>query len=614
MKRIILVLIIVVFSFLLFAGCSSRVQESLVVEEGESVSGGDDALGENMNMKGIEAKEVDGSAVLEFSFVNGSRLSDVPESKVSSVPQYTVTVLPAPARVRLDVKMGFWDYTQQEEVLASSFLYGIFQSKMAKGDMVSVYLQLTGKASVGIVEQEEKLMLTVTPVVNQPGGAYYTTLDAFNEYEQGLVPAELGYTPSLCEGLASVTLISPPFETQEEADAFVLETNDAIAESVPNRQAYALWVEANKLPQAKKTEETPAVVGEQPVFESDDTQDMAEMPVLVENGKYLCTTPDGDIIYARAYLPDTAQDEEYVLKEELWSIAPDGTHTQMEIRDFYEVEKAASSADGRYLAILDTGVSDRLLYVYDSHEEELHNLGEEGFGDNTTSFVWDKQQNIIYAMTGYGTLQLTKYDFSLPEMGRITSVEEKNGADSNLALVGGELYFADSAAGESGLGEIYCVDIENASRETVAQGIDFVLSPDGRYLVALVPVPDDEESMAFDLMLYDLLDETGEEGETVAIAKNIFLEKGNYTFGAQADTLYYTTTTYDGVSEEYPFAFLKCVISVEEDGLPQFSSSLLGYSKTGKFVPGSEAKELYVIDYFMQNNYNFCVTYVFRDK
>ncbi|HBU12620.1 MAG TPA: hypothetical protein DEB31_07825 [Clostridiales bacterium] len=601
-KTIVLLFVLVLLACVIAAGCSSRMQEQVSIDEGQSTSGGDSSLGAGVNLKDITATAQGETVVVEFSFIHGSRLLGEPEAKIGAAPAYQISVLPAPARVKVDLSIDYWDYTQQG-VDTAGLLYGVFQSQTAAGE-VSVYLQAGSPVSVSAREEEAKLVLTLQKLPGEPELNYFAALDAHTEYGQGLVSADLGLTPTLCGDYASVLLISGPFASEAEAQSLVARVNQSIAESIPNKQAYSVSLEENQLPPPPPPA-APSVVSSDPVFEPEQASNTADLPVLVENGRYLCTAPDGSIFYVRAFLPDAAQDEEYVLKEELWYIGKDGVHHQVDIRDFYSVERAAVSPDGRYLAILDAGMADKLLYVYNLQTGELRNLGEEGFGDNTASFVWDTRENALYAMTGYGTLQLTKYDFSLPEGERITSVEEKHGAESRIAFADGALYFADVAVGE--LGEIYRVDIETVEREQVAQGIDFALSPDGRYLVALVPAPGDEESVLHDLVLHDL-----NTGANTTLAEGVFVERGNYAFGPGSDVFYYTAATLGGESEEYPFAFLKCTITPDTEP-PVFTETFLGYSKTGRFVPGSKENELYLIDYFMQNNYNFSVTYVFRD-
>ena len=122
----------------------------------------------------------------------------------------------------------------------------------------------------------------------------------------------------------------------------------------------------------------------------------------------------------------------------MWIIETNGKKTQLELPYFYSVEKAAASADGRYIAILDSGIENKVLYVYDTQEGMLRNLGEEGLGRLTTSFAWDPEQPVIYAMTGEDSLQLKKYDVTQP--GAVEGVEEQPGADSKIELAGGKVY------------------------------------------------------------------------------------------------------------------------------------------------------------------------------
>ena len=65
------------------------------------------------------------------------------------------------------------------------------------------------------------------------------------------------------------------------------------------------------LPPYNKDADTESVK-EEPVVLKDGTP--TALPVLVENGRYLCTTSQGNIIYARSYVPNSGEDMEQVLK------------------------------------------------------------------------------------------------------------------------------------------------------------------------------------------------------------------------------------------------------------------------------------------------------------
>jgi hypothetical protein len=510
---------------------------------------------------------------------------------LSSVPAYRASVLPAPARLKVDLSIDFTDYSNEGALFSDSVAYGAFKVDRPDGDIISVYFQLNDDVSVTAAESGSVLSLTLTPREGAGRTAYFVGLDAFTEYEQGLVPDELGLTPTMCEGRTDVILISQAESTIETAEVKAEEISQRLGDSV-ERQAYAFEMNTAGLP-AVVRRETAQRPDFQTVIAGPDDEPY-QLPVLLEDGIYLCAAPDGTIFYARPFLPDSSQETELVLKNELWTMDAAGGRRKLDIRDFYDVVQASVSPSGVYLGVLESGLANRVMYVYNLETGDLQNLGEEGFGDITTSFVWDERDDIIYAMTGSGVLQLTKYDYSLPEQERVSSVEEMNGAESRLALAGYDLYFADQQSGPRG--QIYCVDVRTARRSAVTQGIELALSPDGRRLVSRLP----EDSVSVSLQFRDI--STGAEK---IIANNLIVE--NYAFGADSDILYYTTQTYEGIRGEYPFAFIKYNVSTEE-------SEFLGYSKTGTFVPGTTAGEIYIIDYFERENHNFPVTYLYAES
>ena len=330
----------------------------------------------------------------------------------------------------------------------------------------------------------------------------------------------------------------------------------------------------------------------------------AELRIIISPAKKMQVRTD--------YLPwknmPVFLDRTQVLKEKLWMIETNGKKTQLELPDFYSVEKAAVSADGRYIGILDSGIENKVLYVYDMQDNILHNLGEEGLGTITTSFAWDAEKPVVYAMSGLGTsqganaLQLVKYDFSKEAGSRVDAIGgEMPGADSKITLVGGKIYFVDK-----GTQEIYSVDIATESREVVAQGIDFAVAPDGNNIAAVVPVVEEgegSEDVTFNIVITNL--STKEQTEVIqGIGEG---ESPSLGFDAGSDILYFTMYSYEGATPEYQVAILKYTISTAE-------LSLLEYSKTERIMPGLNAGEIYIINYYSQNEDSFYVTYVQTEK
>jgi len=599
-KRLLCAAMILVLCFAALFGCADGAQEKKgEIRKGESLSGGDAALQENTNLKDMTVEQQGADTVITMSFLSGSRNEGVSESKLSSVPEYRVKLLNDPARMQVDLNIDYSDYASQSEWFTDSVIYGTFKTIFP--DSTSVYFQLDEDVQAMVSEEEDKLVIRLEPAGSSAKTLYYAGINAYEEFSQNLIPAELGLTPTMCEGLADIMMISDPFTDEETAQQRAGSIDEKMKEVAPSKKARVFALSTDQLPSfAQDEQQEDAGAAASTVLMLNGSA--LAMQTLVENGKYLSTTPQGSILFARSYVPSTQEDLEQVVKERMWMLDSSGKMTQFELPDFYDVQKAETSSDGKYLAILDAGLESNVLYVLDTESGMLHNLGEEGFGNQTTSFVWDNERPVIYAMTGSGTLQLTKYDFSVEEGSRINSVEEMPGAESKIQLVGDLIYFADKDAAldeEQGVrGVIYAVNKNTGARSTVGEGVDFTIAPDGSHMAALVPQPVDDQQEALSLQITSLM----AEDEPTPVPDSTFLEA--YGFGTDGDTLYYTTREYEGVTEEYPIALLKYTLSTGQ-------SELLAYSKTGRFVPGKGAGELYVIDYNIQDFNNFYTTYVY---
>lgn len=602
-KRLLLTALILVFCTAALFGCAEGTQEAKgEIRKGESVSGGDAALQENVNLKDMAVEQQGEDTVITMSFLSGSRNEGVSESKLSSVPEYRVKLLNDPVRMQVDLNIDYSDYASQSEWFAGSSIYGTFKTVFTGS--VSVYFQLNEDVRAAVSEEEDRLIIRLTPAPEPVKTLYYAGINAYEEFSQNLIPPELGLTPTMCEGLSDIMMISEPFTDAETAQQRAQSIEEKMKEAAPSKKARVFELDTNQLPgfaQDQKPEEPAEAVTSVLML------DGAALPMetLVENGKYLSTTPQGGILFARSYVPSTEEDREQVVKERLWMRDPSGKMTQFDLPDFYDVQKAETSPDGQYLGILDAGLESNVLYVLDTETGTLHNLGEEGFGDETTSFVWDGAEPVIYAMTGAGTLQLTKYDFGAEEGSRISSVEEMPGAESKIQLVGDLIYFADKDAAldeEQGVrGVVYAVNKNTGVRSTVGEGVVFTVAPDGSCMAALVPLPVDDQQESMSLQITGLM----AESEPIQVPDSTFVE--SYAFSADGDTLYYTTREYEGVTEEYPIALLKYNLSTGQE-------TLLAYSKTGRFVPGKGTGELYIIDYNIQDFNNFYTTYVYTDS
>ena len=579
--------------YLLLGGCLAAPASSDAINENQSISGGQN-LGSGVNLKDITVGSDEKSTVISLYFIQGSRNSKAAETKLNAVPTFSASLLSFPQRLSVTLDVDYWDYQPNGSWYRSSLVGGSFKTTNSANNKLTVFFQLTGSATASFAENSDRLVITLKPQNSPAQNSYFVGLNAYEEYEQNLIPADLGFTPTLCADGSNIMLISAPFSAQADADAFAAKVSGEVSSAAATKKPYTFQLNAGSLPQYNSNIDLEEV-SQKLVLQVDGKGQT--LPVLVENGRYLCTAPDGSIVYARSYFPETNEDASSTLNERLWVIGQNDKKTELNLPNFSFVEEAAFSGDGKYLAILDTSAHAKVLYVYVMGTGELKNLGEEGFGDITSSFAWDTGRDTIYAMTGHTSMQLLQYDFDRPAGSRIKPVGTTPGTESPVATGGKNLYIADPSAGTSG--QIFAVNIATGLRSPIAPGISFKLSPDGNYLATLVP----SAATGQDLFNLDVVNLSS--GQILPVMSGIYVE--DYEFGVDSSDLFFTTSSYVGISGIYHNAFLKYSVT---DGI----SKLIGYSTADMIRRGQTPSEMYLIDYFDAQQENFYVTYIYTVK
>jgi len=575
---------------MLMGGCQATGNASDFIEGTQSITGGQE-MGSNVNLKDMTMVSDGKSTVITLYFIKGSRKSDVGETKLDDVPAYSASLLPFPQRLCLKLSVDFWDYQTNGDWYRDSLVCGSFKSADSAEDTLSVYFQLTGDVRASFEESGDRLTVTLKPRSAEQKQSYFVGLNAYEEWGQNLIPADMDLSPTLCADLSNVMLISGPFSSGQDAEEYASQVQAAVAGVAATKTPYVFTLETGSLPQYNATVDLEEV-NQKLILQEDGIG--KTLPVLVENGRYLCTSPEGSILYARSYFPDSVGDSPGTQIERLWAIGKDESKQELDLPNFSYVEQAAYSRDGKYLAILDTSMLAKVLYVYDTEAGELKNLGEEGFGDVTSSFVWDKQSTIIYAMTGHREMRLMRFDFSAAAESRISYVEKIAGAESALATDGVSLYFSDPVIATAG--EIYAVNTATGVRTLAAQGISFKLSPDGKELAVLAPAASGGQDL-FDLSIVSL-----PLGEIIPVMNDIYVE--DYEFGLDSDNLYFTSSTYEGIPSGYHNAFLRFSVS-------ERAAELIGYSTAEMIRRGMAKNEMYLIDFFDAQAEYFYVTYIY---
>ena len=437
-------------------------------------------------------------AVLTLSLLSGSREAGYAESKLTVLPEYEITQLSQPQRlmIKLD-NISFWDYEEDAWELPD-FIAGIFREVPADDDSLILYVQLLQNVSFSVEEAEGNLVVRITLGTENESAKYYCVSDSFYEHQEGKWPDSVDMSPVLCSDLENKLLISEPFDTQEEADAFMETASTELEAFLPDNSIYVIELEKDALPEYSSDIDYSSV-NDRNIVVKDDV--LVDTPVLLQNGRYLATASDGRIAFSRRYEPEDPELVEDIdpLSEQLWILDPNGRIQNIDVLDFYSIDQAAFSADGRYICILDVSIENRVLYVYDFQTEEPLNLGEEGFGSQTAAFAWSDTGNTLYAMTGYSSMQMMSCTFAEDGTMIIAAVEEEAGSEGKLAVSQGRLFFADNYAGYSG--KIYEI---GDSRREITEGLDFAISPDGTTMLVLEAASTDGEEVLTSLKLCDI--------------------------------------------------------------------------------------------------------------
>lgn len=445
---------------------------------------------ENSNAKSLSITEGNGLSVITMSFVLGSKLSNVDEATAQGIPSYRVFGYEKPDRLVLELEnLAFWDYDRKVDIQPDdALLFGIFKQTLTESSRFHIYFQLKQPVDFKIEEKGDRLSITLRPKLDEETEEtekYYVTANAAQPLDEASI-GTIGLAPTLCEDLNLTLLISAPFDTREDAEAQkahileMTESNGVLSE----KQLDVISLLPSQLPKYNVDLDFQHVY-DQNIVRVDGVQ--RKLPVVMPDGLYLCTAPDGRRMLFSKLLTtqkdvQSEDDEPYMDAEQLWIVEPNGRKKQLMDFEFSSVQEAAFSPNGKLLAILERSADASYLHIFDMETNRLlYNLSEEGFGDSTDLFVWDTMGTAIYAVGGTEKVRLLKYDFTIPdETKRVSMVEDQDIEAGNLSFLGGELYFTDSIEGVS---KVYKIKPEGGVRVPVTGGNSFSISPDGKFML-----------------------------------------------------------------------------------------------------------------------------------
>jgi hypothetical protein len=551
-----------------------------------SVTGGTVRPADNINLKAIDIVADSNQTVLTLSLISGSRKAGYPESKLTRLPAYEITALSQPYRLKITLDdISFWDYEQTSWDL-TGLISGLFREVPAYDNSLVIYVQLSREAEYSVTEDEGSLVLTLSPGVQTGTAGYYCVTDGFYEHQEGAWPEDIDMTPVLCTDGQNKLLISQAFPTQAAAEAYQQQVTEQLAQALPGKTVSVIYLEAGALPDYAADIDYSLAEG-QGVLLKDGA--LLTTPVLLNNGRYLATSPDGTIAFSRVYQPggSAAEQDVYLSAEKIWTMDMSGRIQSVDTPEFFSIASAAYSGSGRYLAMLDISIENRVLYVYDFVAGILYNMGEEGLGSQTSSFAWSDTDDMLYAMSGNENMQLHVCEFAECGSFKIGGIEERPGAEGNLAVSGNRVFFADIEAEK-----VYEI---GGMRYEVGSGVDVRVSPDAKKLLILDTRADAEDQVTADLKIYDI-----EADKTSMIVKDARIEV--FCFGSDGK-VYYTQEAGAQSIDGYPYALYVC------DRDTGFVPELAALASTPDMAAGGG--KLYFIKYIGEGDSGFFATYIY---
>ena len=586
MKKLRIIIALLILTSGLFAGCIPVNDQEA---KPHTATGGVASDGKNINLNNIDFAKQNEKTVVTFSLISGNRKAGHPESKLTELPVYEVKLLDQPQRlmIRFD-NISFWSYNEKKTSwIFPDYILGLFSEIPADDNSLIIYIQLSKAASFDVTEKDGNLTISLTPTKENKGTKYYCVSNSFYEHQEGRWPDSIDMQPVLCSDLQNKLLISKPFDTREEAEGYMQSIKATLKEALPDAVLSIIEVSKNALPDFVTNIESLQVEGRH-VLMIDGVY--PKLSVLLDNGRYLDTASDGRIAFSRPYKPDepVIEQEKYLMSERLWTLDENGRSQSINTSEFFAIQKADFSVDGRYVAILDKSIENRVLYVYNFESKILINLGEEGFGSQTVDFAWSDASNTLFAMTGNDTAkQMKSCKFSDDGSFKIEAVEEQEGAEGRVAVWQGRLFFADSVAGK-----VYEI---GETRREITSGVDIRVQSDSDYLLVLETKPPQDEQVLTSLKLCDI-----NSGVTQYIVQDTVIENFGLMPGGKA---YYLDAMANDLAVNYPYGLYE--YDVKNGTLEQIASS-----STNEFATSASGM-LYFIDYLGEVNNAFYATYIY---
>jgi hypothetical protein len=565
----------------------------------QGLSGGQDLHSVNLRDIQVERNSTDGDTIVTLTFKDGSLQMGMEETPTKGVPKYSTQWIDGVDRLVLDITgLAYWDYEVIEDEIKDSPILGVFKQSVENTELTRLFFNLKSNVIYKIHEKDNQLVITMRAMPADDTSKFYVELNAYDELSSGKLTGEEGLLPSLCSDKQNITLISKPYASSEEANAFLETVKKDLLPKLPGKSAMVVEVKGDQLPKFN-AQGALDVYTSTPVVRREGKEQTA--PIMITNGSILCWRNDGmAYVYASPFFLGEGSESTSYVKLYLYDVTTSKASLLTDV-EFNDILQAEFSDDGQYVAFIDQGQKARVLYIKDTTApvDMVMTASEAGLGVDTASFTWGSNQadHTIFAITGEDDmLQMMSWTLKGDGEPVVQTLVEQEFTEGSIGYFGGKVYYSQSSDQASKTG-IFVYDPSTRKTRRLSDGSTFELNRKTGNMAIQVEDNSDTENDVSVLKLYNPSDNTDSvilDGKPLG---------DSIVWSNDGMELYYTVY-YDNVStdDRYKMALFRYDMNLHE------SKELMDITE-GLLSPSDRNSEVLLTYIYNQANQFVPITY-----
>ena len=544
------------------------------------------------NLADIKIENLENDKVkMTLSFMTGSGISLLDQQVSSGVPNYTIGYVQGVDRmiVKLD-GISNWTYRiYDDEIQSSKVIKGILKQEPIDGGSFYLYISTKDDYTYRVDTEANKIEITFNHIEEIESYDYYIKINAFVEYQNGYF-TNADFYPCLSNDGINGVLLSKPFDTLDEAQAYLDSNKEAFDESIPSKEISIIYLGNNELPEYNYQNQLEQIINNPIGIKNDEA--IVGVPLITE-GRFLCWSKGKEtFVYAKPHTLLGSQVGDSYSYEEICIRTKDEDIKLLD-QQYTSILNASYSYDNRFIAFIDQNDETRMLQIVDIETGNVYVPADDGFGIDTSSFVWSNTDNRLYAITGkHDSKQLLCYDMRNMYNISVYGLAEEEYMESSLNMYDENIYYL-KANPDDLTTDIYKVNIETGKTTKLLSGNSFMLSSDGDNLVVNDMQYDNVDDYSF--YLYDV---ESKEQYPIECGKMIM----DYTWSNNNTRVYYTVYKNAGWEEEYP-------LSLYYYDVKEKRSYYVMDMITGALYPAFDDKQVLIMSIYQLQDKQITITY-----